>query len=158
MSRSNHGGHYTFVEYRPSLQPVQRPHPPLLIAAGGPRMLPLAAREADIIGLLPSMSTSGGGFAEDEMSLDAFATKVAVIREIAGERFASIDLNILVQTVAVTADRPTAIRRIRKERELTDDACSARRWSMPALSRRSPGGCGPSATGSASPTSSSSSP
>src|SRR5438445_81450 len=33
------------------LQPVQQPHPPLLIAAVGDRMLRLAAQEADIVAL-----------------------------------------------------------------------------------------------------------
>lgn len=116
------GRYYSFMEYRARLEPVQRPHPPLLIAAGGPRMLRLAAREADIIGLLPAMSAAGGGFAEDEIGLDAFAAKVDRIRSIAGERFPSIELNILIQTLSVTDDRPGAMEAIRKERDLADDA------------------------------------
>jgi probable F420-dependent oxidoreductase len=116
------GNHYTFAEYQGHPKPLQRPHPPLLIAGGGRRMLRLAAREADIIGLLPSMSAAGGGFAEDEASLDAFATKVEFIRDIAGERFASIELNILIQMLRIADDRDAAIDALRTEHEITDDA------------------------------------
>lgn len=115
------GEHYTFAAYRAGLEPVQQPRIPLLIAAGGKRMLRLAAREADIIGLLPRMSAGGGGFAEDDLSLDAFASKVESIRDVAGERFASIETNILIQTLAVTDDRRGAIETIRTRRELADD-------------------------------------
>ena len=34
-------------------KPLQRPRPPLLLAGGRKRMLSLAGREADIVGLLP---------------------------------------------------------------------------------------------------------
>ncbi len=116
------GTYYTFAEYQGNPKPLQRPHPPLLIAGGGKRMLALAAREADIIGLLPSMSAPGGGFTEDESSLDAFATKVEYIRTVAGERFASIEFNILIQMLRVADDRNTAIESLRREHDITDDA------------------------------------
>jgi len=116
------GTHYAFAEYQGHPQPLQRPHPPLLIAGGGRRMLTLAAREADIIGLLPSMSGPGGGFAEDEASLDAFAAKVERIKQIAGKRFAGIELNILIQMLRVADDRNAAIDALRTEHEITDDA------------------------------------
>ncbi|MDQ3541833.1 MAG: TIGR03621 family F420-dependent LLM class oxidoreductase [Chloroflexota bacterium] len=116
------GEHYTLAEYRAGLEPVQRPHPPLLIAAGGQRMLRLAAREADIIGVLPSMSAAGKGFAEDEVSLDASRTKVDYIKSIAGERFASIELNILIQMLEVTDNRHGAIEAARKHHGITNDA------------------------------------
>ena len=34
--------------------PIQRPRPPLVIGGGGPKMLALAARRADIVGILPA--------------------------------------------------------------------------------------------------------
>lgn len=107
-------------EVSPPTGPVQRPHPPLVIAAGGQRMLRLAAREADIISLFPVMS--GGEDARDEVGLEAFAAKVALVWSAAATRFATIELNILIQTLEVTDDRAGAIERIRKERQLTDDA------------------------------------
>src|SRR5439155_9480876 len=48
---SMHGQHYS-VDAPALVAPVrQRPHPPLLVGAGGRRMLELAAREADIVGI-----------------------------------------------------------------------------------------------------------
>lgn len=115
------GEYYTFAEYHPRLEPVQRPHPPLVIAAGGQRMLRIAAIEAGIVSLFPVNSASGGD-AGDEVSMEAFAAKVALIQDVAGERFDSIELNILIQTLAVTDDRAHAMEAIRKERGLTGDA------------------------------------
>ncbi len=39
-------------------RPVQRPHPPIIMGGGGPRMLRLAAREADIVGFIPAVQPS----------------------------------------------------------------------------------------------------
>jgi len=36
-------------------RPVQQPHPPLLVGGGGPRILELAGRTADIVGLSPRL-------------------------------------------------------------------------------------------------------
>lgn len=68
---------------RTPLKPVQRPHPPILIAAGGRRMFQLAAAEADIITLGLDPRTSEEGLAE----------KVAELRAVAGSRFDEIELS-----------------------------------------------------------------
>ena len=47
------GEHYTITDYDAGPKPVQRPHPPLLIGGGGRRILTLAGREAEIVGLAP---------------------------------------------------------------------------------------------------------
>src|SRR4029077_5766985 len=44
------GKHYTIAAPAGVARSRQRPHPPLLVGAGGRRMLQLAAREADIVG------------------------------------------------------------------------------------------------------------
>lgn len=49
------GEYFTFDAYEAWPKPFQQPMTPLLIAAGGKRMLRLAAREADIVALLPAM-------------------------------------------------------------------------------------------------------
>jgi probable F420-dependent oxidoreductase len=68
---------------------VQRPHPPILVAGAGPRMLALAAKHADSLALgLPPLST------DDD--LDA---KVRQLREIAGERLDRLELNINIALV-----------------------------------------------------------
>ena len=82
-----------------ALRPVQQPHPPLLIAASGPRMLRLAAEEADIVALgLPAETTE-----------DALAAKTAELREHAGDRFDAIELGTNI--AAVGRDMPEYMRR-----------------------------------------------
>lgn len=54
------GVHYRIHGARIGTPPVQRPHPPLVIGGGGPRMMRIAAREADIVSFIPQMSPQGG--------------------------------------------------------------------------------------------------
>ena len=53
------GAHYRLSGAHVGPAPVQRPRPPLLIGGGGPRMLRLAAREADIVALQPQFDPRG---------------------------------------------------------------------------------------------------
>jgi alkanesulfonate monooxygenase SsuD/methylene tetrahydromethanopterin reductase-like flavin-dependent oxidoreductase (luciferase family) len=87
-----HGEHYTITELDGQPKPVQRPHPPLLIGGGGRRTLTLAAREADIVGFAPRTMA---GQRSDPRSLTFAATeeKLGWVREAAGERFPSLELN-----------------------------------------------------------------
>jgi probable F420-dependent oxidoreductase len=73
-------------------RPVQQPHPPLLIGATSPAMLRLAGREADIVSINGAKSSAD------------LATKLAVVREAAGSRYASIELNVTCD-IAIT-DEP----------------------------------------------------
>src|ERR1700719_2164953 len=45
------GQHYRVTGHTIAPLPVQKPHPPMLIGGNGTRLLTLAAREADIVGL-----------------------------------------------------------------------------------------------------------
>lgn len=71
------------------LVPAQHPHLPIMLAAGGKRMLDLAAREADIVNL--ALSPASG---EAEV-----AAKVGLLRDLAGARFD--DLELCYNTFAV---------------------------------------------------------
>jgi alkanesulfonate monooxygenase SsuD/methylene tetrahydromethanopterin reductase-like flavin-dependent oxidoreductase (luciferase family) len=72
---------------------VQQPRPPVLIAGSGPRMLRLAAREADALALsLQPRST------EDDL-----AAKTAEVREIVGGRFDELELNLNIALVGEQA-------------------------------------------------------
>lgn len=77
---------------------VQRPHPPFLVGGGGPKLLAFAAREADIIGIDPRSLPGGGGDYED-ITAAAVDRKVGWIREAARERWADLEINILVWEV-----------------------------------------------------------
>ena len=105
------GEHYAITDYDAQPKPVQRPHPPILIGGGGRRTLTLAAREADIVGLAPRILPIG---APDPYSLtfDGTREKIGWVREAAGDRFDSLELNVYPSTVppAVT-DEPMRILR-----------------------------------------------
>lgn len=99
-----HGEHYTITELEGHPKPVQHPHPPLLIGAGGKRMLALAAREADIVSVIMQARREGGLDIADGTA-EAFDRKLAWLREQAGERFTQIEINALIQRIVVT-DHP----------------------------------------------------
>lgn len=115
------GEHFTITEYQGMPKPIQQPHPPLLIGGGGKRMLTLAAKEADIVSLLPTMLPAGGAFAQDEVTVEAFVDKADFVREMAGSRSSHIEFNLLVQMVEITDDRRGAIERFRTEHNIDDD-------------------------------------
>ena len=114
------GEHYTISEYDGHPKPLQQPHPPILVGAGGPRMLSIAAREADIISLLPMLGP-GDEIDERELGPEGFDQKIALVREVAGDRFPRLELNILIQGLAVVDDRTAGIERLRKERGFDSD-------------------------------------
>ena len=87
------GPHYRLGGARIEPRPVQRPRPPLHIGAGGPRMLRLAARHAEIVGFIPQF-TPGGRPQIMDAGEDALARKVEVVRAAAGERFEGLELSV----------------------------------------------------------------
>ena len=87
------GRHYTITALDGQPKPVQRPHPPFLIGGGGRRVLTIAAREADTVGLAPIAAGGGKELAADCLA-PATTEKIAWVREAAGERFDRLDLNV----------------------------------------------------------------
>ena len=69
--------------------PVQRPHPPILVAGIGPRLLSVAAREADIVAF---------SWAPTENE-EAAAEKVRLVRQAAESRFEHLELNLNLMAV-----------------------------------------------------------
>ena len=103
------GRHYTITDLEGRPAPVQRPHPPLAIGGGGRRTLTLAAREASIVGLVLRARRDGGGLELADLSAAATREKLEWVRAGAGERFDSLELNALIQAVAVTDQRSAAV-------------------------------------------------
>jgi probable F420-dependent oxidoreductase len=102
------GTHYRVRGARLGVTPVQRPYPPLVIGGGGPRMLRIAAREADIVSFIPQMSAQGRPRLR-EVTADATAQKVARVRAAAGERFDRLELSTWVAHVnVIDGGRPLA--------------------------------------------------
>jgi probable F420-dependent oxidoreductase len=101
------GRHYQVTELAASPKPLQRPHPPFFIGGGGQRMLTLAGKEADIVGLHFKVNADGTTDASERTEV-ALGRKIAWVRAAAGERFDAIELNLLPNSVVVTNDRQQA--------------------------------------------------
>ena len=100
------GEHYTITGYDGQPLPVQRPHPPMLIGGGGPRVLGVAAREADIVGINGTLAAGVvGPEAIATMTREAVEERVRHVREVAADRITEIELNIRVFFTSVTDDR-----------------------------------------------------
>ncbi|MGI8971486.1 MAG: TIGR03621 family F420-dependent LLM class oxidoreductase [Dehalococcoidia bacterium] len=103
------GRHYTVTNLDRYPKPVQRPHPPIHIGAGGKRMLSIAAREADTIGILTA-SISGGELHSEDPSgrlAESIAQRIEWVRQAAGARFDQIELSIF-SSVVIAAERQIA--------------------------------------------------
>jgi probable F420-dependent oxidoreductase len=89
-------------------KPLTRPRPPLFIGGNSDRVLTLAARHADILGLssLVKAANPQGFRILDAETIDE---RVEFFRAAAGERH--VELNMLVRDVVVTPDREAAARR-----------------------------------------------
>ena len=100
--------------------PTPRPSSPrLLVGAGGPRMLRLAARHADIVGLLPAPIRDSTDSDDPRDRLPAaFDAKIRVVREAAGGRFGNLEINAF-GTFIVTDER----------RAETDNLIARRGWT-----------------------------
>ena len=113
------GQYYGVTGHAIHPRPRQQQHPPLLIGGNGRLILTLAAREADIVALT-GVTFSQGGTGRDFSGFTAAGTdeRLRWIRESAGERFAGLELNALIQRVIVTGDRA----------KVAEDL--ARQWSL----------------------------
>ncbi len=104
------GQHYRIDNYDGLPKPAQRPCPPVLIGGGGPRMLRIAAREADIVGINATLTSGAVDHSTfDSMTAEAVDDKVAIVRDAAGERLSSIEMNIRAFLVSITDDVPAAL-------------------------------------------------
>jgi probable F420-dependent oxidoreductase len=110
---SYNGAFYNITDHDALPKPAQKPHPPILVGGGGRRILSIAAREADIVGVNFSL-------AEGEVNpvvaatgtADATREKVAWIREAAGARLDDIELNVTVFVCIVTDEREAMAERV----------------------------------------------
>ena len=87
-----------------SPRPRQGPRPPIAVGGGGPKMLALAAKHADIISVAPS-TTREGKMRLSDMTIEKTAQRVDRIREVAGDRFDDIELNWTIAVIVITDDR-----------------------------------------------------
>jgi probable F420-dependent oxidoreductase len=100
------GRHYSITDHVASPRPVQRPRPPLTIGGGGRRVLSIAAREAEVVGINVNLHQgTGGPETAPDASPESTRRKVGWVREAAGDRFDELELNTLIGFGMVTDDR-----------------------------------------------------
>jgi len=101
------GRHYRIDGHTIAPLPVRKPHPPILIGGNGLRLLSLAAQEADIVGLSGITFRDGGAQPPDLSGWRAAGVdeRIRHVREVAGRRYASLEICALLQRVIVTEDR-----------------------------------------------------
>jgi probable F420-dependent oxidoreductase len=109
-SFSFRGEHYDIKELDGTPPPVQRPHPPLLIGAARRRMLSLAARQADVVGVAPSLDSRPIGPRPALMSVtEATDRQLGWVREAAGDRWDRVEIQMTAFPALVGGDRATQV-------------------------------------------------
>jgi len=101
------GTYYRTVKSECRPKTVQLPRPPFLIAAGGPQILELAGREAEIVAVIPP----GAGVrppAPDDVAPAGVRRQLDIVRQAAGSRFDQIELSCFLDVV-LTDDREKTI-------------------------------------------------
>jgi len=101
------GKHYQITDLDGGPAPVQQPHPPIIIGGGGRRVLSLAAREADIVGINANLQRGTAEHPDTARSLSGEATdqKLAWVRDAAGPRFDDLEIQQYAGFVMFTDDR-----------------------------------------------------
>jgi probable F420-dependent oxidoreductase len=107
------GDHYTITDLTGTPRPVQSPRPPILVGGGGKRVLSIAAREADIVGINGTLAAGViGPEAIATMTASAVDTKIEIVRSAALDRLTDIEFNIRAFMVRVTDDRDAVVEQI----------------------------------------------
>jgi probable F420-dependent oxidoreductase len=107
------GEHYSIDAPAGVARTLQQPHPPVLVGAGGRRMLELAAREADIVGI--TFNQRAGEFDAVKIMSDAgnadegiHDRKIQWIHAAAGDRFDALELAVF-SLITITDHRDHAL-------------------------------------------------
>lgn len=107
------GEHYTITGYNGLPKPVQKPWPPILIGGGGRRVLGIAAREADIVGINGTMESGTIDAAVlRSMTAASVEEKAQIVLDAAGGRIADIEMNVRAFMVKVTQNRSQDMQRL----------------------------------------------
>jgi probable F420-dependent oxidoreductase len=112
----------------PMPRAMQKPHPPIMIAGAGPRIVKFAAREADIINIAPRPPTVGPTPVGSMSFGLTMADEINIIREAAGDRYSQIELSVFAQAANVTDDEDAALDKVAHDLNTTREAAD----DMPA--------------------------
>jgi probable F420-dependent oxidoreductase len=113
-----HGNYHRVEGVEGWPHPVQQPHPPLMIGGSGPKILGLAAREADVVGVHINLDAGNFNVGTGSPNTEQGATdrqisqRLGWIKQAAGDRFDSLELHVFVLDVVITQDRSATAQRI----------------------------------------------
>lgn len=100
------GTHYSIRGAAGTPRPASRPHPRIIVGGGGKRVLSIAAREADIVGVNPSLAGGAvGAEAAQSAKAERFRERVEWVRAAAGDRFDHLELQLNTFMMQITDDR-----------------------------------------------------
>jgi probable F420-dependent oxidoreductase len=117
------GEHYNLAGARCFPRPVTPGGPKLIVGGGGPKVLAMAAKHADIIGVNPELTSGVGGIEAAKTAVaDRYLERIEWIKAAAGDRFADIELQVLGQMEQITPDRQTYAEQIAPLFGLTPEA------------------------------------
>ncbi|HEY5010393.1 MAG TPA: TIGR03621 family F420-dependent LLM class oxidoreductase [Acidimicrobiales bacterium] len=103
------GEHYTVLGAHCDPRPSAAPR--LIVGGGSKRILSLAAERADTVGINTSLASGEkGGDVASQATFDHYDKCVGWIREAAGDRFASLELQIAAVAAMVVETRRAALR------------------------------------------------
>ncbi len=116
------GEHFRIDDLDGTPHPHTPGGPPIFVAGGGPRMLRFAAREADIVGVNPSLPTSERRVeARRDGLAERIDEKFALVREAAGERFDDLVFHCWLQVAEILDDAEARAAEIGEALDLTAD-------------------------------------
>ena len=109
------GRHYAIDALNGFPKPVQHPHPPILVGGGSPRILRLAGRLADTVGILTT-SVATGVQVDDpaERLATRVIEKLAWVSEGACGRFDELELSLMIAPLVTDSRRAGAEALIRE--------------------------------------------
>jgi probable F420-dependent oxidoreductase len=94
------GQYYQVHDLKTSIKTLQKPHPPIYVGGGGKRILSIAAREADIVGLVARNNAHGLDWTSASMA--ATEEKLLWVRQAAEERFSALEFSSTIFIVVNT--------------------------------------------------------
>jgi probable F420-dependent oxidoreductase len=115
------GEFYNAQHVIPFPKPLQKPHPPIMVAGAGPRMLRLAAREADIINIAPRPPIKGTTSRGSTGFGLTIHDELAILQEAAGPRYDALELCVFADRASVTDDPAPAVEALASEFGITAD-------------------------------------
>jgi probable F420-dependent oxidoreductase len=107
------GKHYRIDGAIGEPRPHRHPHPLIVVGGGGRRVLTLAAKEADVVGINPSLAPGViGPEVLGSTTPDAYDRRLEWVRTAAGDRFDELELQCLTFVVQIVPDREKAVARL----------------------------------------------